>query len=65
MWQISYTRNLSCKKIRGVFVKMNNMRRGRIVGLVRHLGKVVWGQLHRGFESLPLRQGSIGANAVD
>jgi hypothetical protein len=35
-------------------------RRGRIVGLVRHLGTVVWGRLHRGFESLPLRQESLG-----
>ena len=25
-------------------------------GLVRHLGRVVWGKLHRGFESLSLRQ---------
>ena len=31
-------------------------RRGRIVGLVRCTRNAVWGQLHRGFESLSLRQ---------
>ena len=32
------------------------MRRGRIVGLVRRLGKAVYLQGYRGFKSLPLRQ---------
>ncbi len=31
-------------------------RRGRIVGLVRYTRNVVWAQVYRGFESLPLRQ---------
>ncbi|EKE28779.1 MAG: hypothetical protein ACD_3C00014G0004 [uncultured bacterium (gcode 4)] len=33
-----------------------HLRRGRIVGLVRTLGKGVCSQGHREFESLPLRQ---------
>ena len=32
-----------------------NIRRRRIVGLVRHIGNVVYGQPYQGFESLRLR----------